>query len=73
MSQAQRDLTASREEADATLVLRALRRHGPLPLTELYDEPPLDGWSSERLQGAVVAAWSQNLISIDPGDLLIAL
>jgi hypothetical protein len=73
MGQAQRDLPRSWEETDVAQVLQALRRFGPRPLDELLDDPHLEGWSLQRLEGAVVSAWSRNLISIDAGDLLVAL
>jgi hypothetical protein len=74
MGQAQRDLPrSSEEETDVAQVVHALRRFGPRPLDELLDDPYLEGWSTQRLEGAVVSAWSRNLISIDAGDLLVAL
>jgi hypothetical protein len=73
MSQAQRDLSRAWAEADVAHVLRVLRRSGPRLLSDLLDDEDLAGWSSRRLQEAVVSAWSRNLISITAGDLLVAL
>ena len=54
-------------------MLGVLRRSGPRLLTELMDDEAFDGWSSHRLEGAVVSAWSRNVISITAGDLIVAL
>ena len=72
MSQAQRDLSRAWAEADVAHVLRVLRR-APRPMSELLEDEDLAGWSSRRLEEAVVSAWSRNLISINPSDLLVAL
>lgn len=60
-------------DSDVAQVLRALRQSGPMPLRELQDHPELDGWQAARVDDAVVAAWSRDLISIDPRDLLVVL
>jgi hypothetical protein len=73
MSQAQRDLPRAWAEADVAHVLGVLRRTGPRLLTELMDDEEFDGWPSQRLEGAVVSAWSRNVISITAGDLIVAL
>ena len=72
MSQVQRILTGT-SESDVAQVLHALRQSGPMPLDELQDHAELDGWQVGRVNDAVVAAWSRDLISIDPGDLLVVL
>lgn len=54
-------------------MLGVLRRTGPRLLTELMDDHEFDGWPSQRLEGAVVSAWSRNVISITAGDLIVAL
>lgn len=73
MSQAQRDLPRAWAEADVAHVLGVLRHAGPRLLTELMDDDAFNGWSSQRLEDAVVSAWSRNVISITPGDLVVAL
>lgn len=61
------------DDADVTQVVRALHRSGPLPLAELNHTTDLDGWSRQRVEHAVVSAWSRNLIFVDAQDLLVAL
>jgi hypothetical protein len=73
MSEVQRSLPGAWDQSDVTRVLHALRHSGPMPVSELQDHPDLDGWHSDRVYDAVVAAWSHDLISIDPRDLLIVL
>jgi hypothetical protein len=73
MTEAPRSLFLSREETDLARVVGTLRRSGPLALDELCDEPDLDDWSVQRIEQAVVVAWSHNLIFVDPRDLLVAL
>jgi len=73
MVDAQHSVSGPSEQADAARVLRALRRSGPQPLKELARDPDLADWPPERVEHAVVTAWSRNLISIDPRDLLVAL
>ena len=60
-------------DRDAADLTRALRRGGPLHLDELRQQPDLDDWSVARLEGAVVSAWSHNLIFIDARDYLVAI
>ncbi|HEX2893486.1 MAG TPA: hypothetical protein VHO29_05730 [Marmoricola sp.] len=73
MSQVQRAPSRTWVETDVAQMLRALRSSGPVSLADLLDDPELDGWSARRLEHAVVMAWSDSLISIDPRDLLVAL
>ena len=73
MTEAHRSLAEVRGETDLACIVGTLRRSGPLRLVELHDEPALADWPNQRLEQAVVTAWSQNLISIDQRDLLIAL
>jgi len=42
-------------------------------MRELGADQDFEGWPEKRLEAAVVSAWSRNLISIDPSDLLVAL
>jgi len=42
-------------------------------MRELGADQDFEKWPEKRLEAAVVAAWSRNLISIDPSDLLVAL
>ena len=42
-------------------------------MRELGADQDFEGWPAKRLEAAVVTAWSRNLISIDPSDLLVAL
>ncbi|MBW8749950.1 MAG: hypothetical protein JF565_00800 [Propionibacteriales bacterium] len=73
MAMAQRKLHSGSEAEDVARVLRVLHRSGPLPLGELADEPELADWPSERVEHALVSAWSHALIFIDTRDLLVAL
>jgi hypothetical protein len=61
------------DDADVTRVVRALRRSGPLPMSELHLTADLAGWTRQRVEHAVVTAWSSNLIFVDTRDLLVAL
>jgi hypothetical protein len=58
---------------DVAHVVRVLHHAGPLPLRELADDPELADWPSERIEHAVVSAWSRALIFVDTRDLLVAL
>jgi hypothetical protein len=58
---------------DVTDVVRALHRWGPQSLLELLRDPEFADWPAQRLEHAVVSAWSLNLIFIDTRDLLVAL
>ena len=60
-------------DRDAADLARTLRRSGPLDLGELSQQPDLHDWSIARLEGAVVSAWSHNLIFIDVRDNLVAI
>lgn len=73
MSQAETSLPRTWEQTDVAHVVRALRSTGPLPLADIDELPDLDAWPPERIRAAVVTAWSQDLISIDPRDLLVVL
>ncbi|MGY2874745.1 hypothetical protein ACVW00_001935 [Marmoricola sp. URHA0025 HA25] len=74
MVEAQRDPRAIQGDAeDVTRVLSVLHHAGPLPLRELADEPELAEWTHERIEHAVVSAWSRALIFVDTRDLLVAL
>ena len=61
------------EESDADRVVRVLHRSGPLPLRDLGQTPDLADWPNQRIQHAVVTAWSRNLIFVDTSDQLVAL
>lgn len=63
----------SAPDRDAQQVARSLRRTGPLRMEELRVQPELRGWSTDRVERAVVAAWSADRITIDAGDRLVAL
>lgn len=58
---------------DATTVVALLDQHGPRSIKALRDHPALAGWSRDRVERAVVEAWSSNQVSIDAEDHLIAL
>ena len=58
---------------DVARVVALLRRDGPMTLPMLGNEPELLGWSAERVQAAVTAAWARTLIFIDARDRLVAL
>ena len=73
MADAERVLLRPRDEADVACVLRVLHRAGPLPLRDLVGQPDLVGWSAQRLEHAVVSAWSRTLIFVDNRDLLVAI
>jgi hypothetical protein len=73
MVDAQHHVSGPWEQTDVARVVRALRRSGPRPLGDLARDPDLADWPPERVEDAVVGAWSHNLISIDPRDLLVAL
>jgi len=74
MAEAQRDSRVlTRDTEDVARVLRVLHHTGPLPLRDLVDDPELETWTHERIEHAVVAAWSRSLIFVDPRDLLVPL
>ena len=73
MCQSQRSLPGAWDQSDVAQVVRTLRQAGPMRLSELLGHPDLAGWRAERLNDAVVVAWADDLISIDPRDLLVAL
>jgi len=73
MAIAQRKLQTAGQTEDAVHVVRVLHHVGPLPLRELSEEPELADWPAERIEQAIVSAWSRALIFIDSGDLLVAL
>jgi hypothetical protein len=73
MAIAQRNLHTAGHVEDAAQVVHVLHHVGPVPLQELADEPELAGWPPERVEQAIVSAWSHALIFIDNRDLLIAL
>ena len=73
MVDAEHSVSGPWEQTDVARVLRALRRSGPQAFGELTRNPDLADWPTERIEHAVVTAWSRNLISIDPRDLLVAL
>jgi len=73
MAEALRSIPLPREETDFARVVGTLRRSGPLALDELCGEPELVDWPAQRVERAVVTAWSHNLIFIDPRDLLVAI
>lgn len=73
MSQVQRSLPRTGDRSDVARVVCALRQSGPMSMSELLEHPDLADWPSHRIDEAVVAAWSRDLISIDPRDLLVVL
>lgn len=74
MAEAQRNPRVAREDTeDVAHVLRVLHHAGPLPLSELADDPALASWTHERIEHAVVSAWSRALIFVDTRDLLVPL
>ena len=73
MAEAQRDPQAAWTDADVTRVVSVLHDVGPLPLRDLARDPELEDWPSERVEHAIVSAWSHGLIFIDARDLVVAL
>ena len=73
MAEAQAILHGRHEQADVARVVRVLRLAGPLTLASLACHPDLAGWSRDRLEHAVVTAWSSAVIFIDSHDLLVAI
>jgi hypothetical protein len=73
MPEAQPTLPRRRDAADVARVVRVLRLTGPLTLTGLAHQPDLSAWSRDRLESAVVSAWSGAQIFIDTRDLLVAI
>lgn len=71
MTETLRSTLGARGDADLLRVVGTLRRSGPLGLDDLFDE--LAAWPVQRIERAVVAAWGENLISIDLRDQLVAL
>ena len=60
-------------DTDRDLVVEVLRGGGPRSLSHLRELPAFAGWPSERVELAVVQAWSDSLLSVDADDQLIAL
>ena len=58
---------------DADVLVTVLRRVGRCSVRELLMQPELTGWTSDRLQEAVVSAWSGGSVFIDRNDDLVAL
>lgn len=73
MAQTDWTLLEPRETRDVACILRVLHRVGPLQLQDLVGQPELAGWSPQRMERAVVSAWSRTLIFIDNRDLLVAI
>jgi hypothetical protein len=73
MSQVQRSLPGAWDQSDVDRVVCTLREAGPMRWSDLLGHPDLAGWRPDRLNDAVVVAWADDLISIDPRDLLVAL
>jgi hypothetical protein len=73
MPEAQPYLPRPRDENDVACVVRVLRLTGPLTLTGLGRHPDLSGWPRDRLESAVVSAWSRAQIFVDNRDQLIAI
>ena len=73
MTESGRNLTDAGLGADVARVVRTLHRAGPLRLGELGDEPELAGWPPQRIEHAVVSAWSCNLIFVDRRDHFVAI
>jgi hypothetical protein len=68
-------MTASPEnrDRDVAIVIDLLRRRGPRSLSQLCDALRGDSWSNERVEHAVIEAWSGNRLSVDRDDRLVAL
>ena len=74
MAEAQRHPRATADGTeDVACVVRVLHHAGPIPLRELAEDPELADWTRERIEHAVVSAWSRALIFVDTRDLLVAL
>jgi hypothetical protein len=73
MVEAQRHPQEAWGETDVTHIVRLLHHGGPLPLGELADDPTVAEWPAERVEQAIVSAWSRGLIFIDTRDLIVAL
>lgn len=73
MTERHRTLPGAWEDTDVACVVGTLHQVGPLGFRDLHHEPNLVDWSEQRLEHAVVSAWSRNLISIDSHDLFLAL
>jgi hypothetical protein len=73
MIEARRNLGAAWVDTDVTRVVRVLHHAGPLPLRDLADDPELEDWPPERIEQAIVTAWSRGLIFIDARDLFVAI
>lgn len=58
---------------DVATVVRALKERGPTAIPDLCRDPRTRDWSRERIEAAIVAAWSRNLIFVDCRDNLVAL
>lgn len=71
MTESPRGLPHQWEENDVSQVVLALHRSGPLRLQDLPGEPGLAHWTAARLEEAVVAAWSRDLIFVDSRDRLV--
>ena len=66
-------ITEQAPVTDRDVVVDILRRTGPRSLRSLRSEGHLSRWPAERVEGAVVQAWSDDRLSIDVEDPLIAL
>jgi hypothetical protein len=62
-----------REDTDVAEVVGVLHRAGPLRMRDLACQPEVADWSAQRLEHAVVSAWSTTLIFVDQRDLLVAI
>jgi len=71
--EAQRNHQTTWVDTDVTRVVRVLHHAGPLPLRDLAEDPELETWPSERIEHAIVTAWSQGLIYVDTRDQFVAL
>lgn len=60
-------------DTDVARIVEFLHRTGPCTLSALRSENELRAWSDMRLEGALVAAWSQCRIFVDAEDELVPL
>ena len=60
-------------DEDAVLVVDVLHGVGRCSLRALLGQPELLDWTPDRLERAVVKAWSGGLVFIDSNDDLVAL
>ena len=73
MAGAERSLPRYGDDIDVARVVHVLQRNGPLPVSDLADQPDLADWPAARVEHAIVSAWSSTLIYIDARDRLVAI